>query len=116
MEATCEDARAPLGIETQRQWSDKATARTTPVLLALYSIVTLIAAHLPDTNTMPVRAAAWYRKEAATFSDTIALVRRWLWAQDHFDRCPVLCRVNGQSRAYIRLPHQTGSAVKGIPP
>jgi hypothetical protein len=84
MEATFEDARAHLGIETQRQWSDKATARTTPVLLALYSIVTLIAAHLLATNTMPVRTAAWYRKEAATFSDTIALVRRWLWAQDHF--------------------------------
>jgi hypothetical protein len=84
METTFEDARAHLGIETQRQWSDKATARTTPVLLALYSIVTLIAAHLLGTNTMPVRTAAWYRKEAATFSDTMALVRRWLWGQDHF--------------------------------
>jgi hypothetical protein len=59
MEATFEDARAHLGIETQRQWSDKATAQTTPVLLALYSIVTLIAAHLLGTNTTPVRMAAW---------------------------------------------------------
>jgi len=84
MGATFEDARAHLGIETQRQWSDQATARTTPVLLALYSIITLIAAHLLGTNTMPVRTAAWYREEAATFSDTIALVRRWLWAQDRF--------------------------------
>jgi len=84
MEATFENARAHLGIETQRQWGDKATARTTPVLLALYSIVTLIAAHLLGTSTMPVRTAAWYRQEAATFSDTIALVRRWLWGQDRF--------------------------------
>jgi hypothetical protein len=63
-------------------------ARTTPVLLALYSIVTLIAAHLLGTNTMPVRTAAWYRKEAATFSDTMALVRRWLWSLDHFSMSP----------------------------
>jgi hypothetical protein len=47
-------------------------------LLALYSIVTPIATHRLDTNTMPVRTAAWSRKEAATFSDTIALLRRWL--------------------------------------
>ena len=84
METTFEDARAHLGVETQRQWSHHATARTTPALLALYSIVTLIAAHLLGTNTMPVRTAAWYRKEVATFSDTIALVRRWLWRQNHF--------------------------------
>ena len=58
-------------------------ARTTPVLLALYSIVTVIAAHRLGTNTMPVRTAAWYRNEAATFSDTMALVRRWWWGQDH---------------------------------
>jgi hypothetical protein len=59
MEATCEDARAHLGIETPRQWSDQAMARTTPVVLALYSIVTVIAAHRLGTNTIPVRTAAW---------------------------------------------------------
>jgi hypothetical protein len=84
IEPTFKDARAHLGVETQRQWSHQATARTTPALLALYAIVTLIAAHLLGTDTMPVRTAAWYRKEAATFSDTIALVRRWLWCQNHF--------------------------------
>jgi hypothetical protein len=34
--------RAQLGVETQRQWSDLAIARTTPVLLGLFSIVTLL--------------------------------------------------------------------------
>lgn len=76
MEATCEDARAHLGLETQRPWSDNATARTTPVLLALDSIVTWIAAHRLGTHTMPVRTAAGYRQEAATCADTMALVRR----------------------------------------
>jgi hypothetical protein len=84
MEATFEEARAHLGVETQRQWSEKATARTTPALLALYSLVTLMAAHLIGTHPMPVRTAAWYRKAHATFSDTIALVRQCLWRQCHF--------------------------------
>ena len=84
MEVTFEEARAHLGVDTQRQWSHKAITRTTPALLAVYSVVTLIAAHLIGTDMMPVRSAAWYRKECATFSDTIALARRCVWHQCHF--------------------------------
>lgn len=42
-EATFEGARRHLGVETQRQWFDPAIARTTPVLLGLYSLVALWA-------------------------------------------------------------------------
>ncbi|MDQ3258479.1 MAG: transposase [Acidobacteriota bacterium] len=84
IEVTFEEARAHLGIETQRQWSEKAIARTTPALFALYSIITLLAARLVESNKLPVRRAAWYAKQSATFSDTIAYVRRWLWSHHHF--------------------------------
>jgi len=84
VEVTFEETRAHLGIETQRQWSDKAIARTTPCLLGLYSVVTLLAGRLLDEQSLPVRRAAWYSKESATFSDTIAFVRRWLWSYQHF--------------------------------
>lgn len=84
IEVTFEEARAHLGIETQRQWSEKAIARTTPALFALYSLITLLAARLVEFNKLPVRRAAWYAKESATFSDTIAYVRRWLWSHHHF--------------------------------
>src|SRR5512147_298534 len=40
LEVSFEEARAHLGLETQRQWSDLAIARTTPVLLGLFSMVT----------------------------------------------------------------------------
>ena len=43
MEVTFEEARAHLGMETQRQWNDRTIARTTPALLSLYSIITLNA-------------------------------------------------------------------------
>jgi hypothetical protein len=79
MEVTFEEARAHLGIQTQRQWSEKAIARTTPVLLGLYSLVTLMASNLAKDGTIPVRIAAWYAKQVPTFSDTIALVRREIW-------------------------------------
>lgn len=46
VEVTFEEARAHLGIETQRQWSDLAILRTTPSLLGLYSLVTLFAHQL----------------------------------------------------------------------
>jgi hypothetical protein len=59
VEVTFQEARAHLGMETQRQWSDKAIARTTPCLLALFSIVTLLAAQLPARQRQRIAAAAW---------------------------------------------------------
>jgi hypothetical protein len=58
--------------------------RTTPCLLGLYSIVTLLAQPLFATGQLSVRGAAWYPKPQATFSDTIASVRRWLCSHEHF--------------------------------
>jgi len=79
VEVTCEEARAHVGLETQRQWSALAIARTTPVLLALFSIVTLLAVRLSQGGPMPVEATAWYHKTEPTFVDCLALVRRHLW-------------------------------------
>jgi DDE superfamily endonuclease len=88
MEVTFAETRRHLGIETQRQWSDKAIARTTPVLMGLFSVVTLAASDLHQTKILRPRAAQWYRKEALTFSDAIAAVRRELWAGPYFQRSP----------------------------
>lgn len=68
-------------METQRQWSDRAIACTTPVILALYSIVTLTARQLVPQVSQMTRHAAWYAKDSPTFSNTIALVRRSLWSE-----------------------------------
>jgi DDE superfamily endonuclease len=79
VEVTFEAARAHLGFETQRQWSDKAIARTTPVLLGLFSLVTLLALRLSQNDPIPVAATAWYHKVEPTFADCLVLVRRHLW-------------------------------------
>jgi hypothetical protein len=79
VEVTFEEGRAQLGLETQRQWSDQAIARTTRVLLALFSLVTLLALRLRPDGQIPVPVTAWYHKAEPTFSDCLALVRRHLW-------------------------------------
>jgi hypothetical protein len=84
LEATFEESRAYLGIETQRQWSDQAIERTTPLLFGLYSLVALWGAALAPDGHPPHRQAAWYHKSAATFSDILALVRRHLWGDFAF--------------------------------
>jgi hypothetical protein len=84
MEVTLEEARARLGIETQRQWSDLAIGRTTPALFGLYSLVTLRAHALQQAESRVVRTAAWYAKVRPTFSDALAVVRRELWSACHF--------------------------------
>ncbi len=80
VEVTFEEVRAHLGVETQRQWSDKAILRTTPVLLGLYSIVILWTHDLAKSRKLKPRTAAWYPKAVLTFSDAIAATRREIWA------------------------------------
>ena len=79
VEVTFAEVRAHLGVETQRQWSDKAILRTTPVLLGLFSIVTLWAHDLAKSRKFKPRTTAWYPKAVLTFSDAIAAVRREIW-------------------------------------
>jgi hypothetical protein len=79
VEVTFEEARAHLGLETQRQWSDRAIARTTPVLLALFALVTVLALQLSQGGQISVPVTAWYRKAEPTFADCLALVRAHLW-------------------------------------
>ena len=74
-----QEVRTHLGVETQRQWSDLAIARTTPVLMGLFSWTTLAAHALQNRRPMTHRTAAWYDKPSPTFVDAIALVRRHLW-------------------------------------
>ena len=90
MESTFHAARAHLGVETGRGWAELTIRRTTPVLLGLFSLVTLLAHdYLHDRpQALAVRHAAWYHKRAPTFSDTLALVRRHLWTQVTFATSP----------------------------
>ena len=88
LEVTFAQVRAHLGVETQRQWTDLAIARTTPVLLGLFSLVTLLANRLHARGLLRAQACAWYQKQAPTFSDALAAVRRYLWAETLFDSSP----------------------------
>ncbi len=85
VEVTFQEVRTHLGVDTQRQWSDKAIARTTPILMGLFSWVTLLAHQSQVHGRLPVRQAAWYVKTTPTFSDAIALVRRRIWT--HWGFC-----------------------------
>jgi len=88
LEVTLHEAREHLGVETQRQWSDKAILRTTPALLGLFSLITLLAhRHVRRGRRLPMRHAAWYVKPRPTFSDALAVVRQHLWQQLCFHTC-----------------------------
>lgn len=87
MEVTFHEVRAHLGVETQRQWSAQAMARTTPALMGLFSLVTLVAHEPYRHETTPpalMQVTAWYTKTTPTFTDALALVRRHLWTQTTF--------------------------------
>jgi hypothetical protein len=86
IEVTFEETRAHLGIETQRQWSDKAIARTTPCLMSLLSLVCLFAIEMLKNQSLPVQSTTWYNKKfEATLSDIMAFVRRSIWVKKYFN-------------------------------
>lgn len=88
IEVTFEETRAHLGVETQRQWSDKAIARTTPLLMGLFSFITLVAFKMNQTKALVgIETASWYDKKGEfTFSDIIAIVRRSIWSNKYFSK------------------------------
>ena len=89
LEVTFHAMRTHLGMETQRQWSSPAIARTTPALFGLFSFVTLLAHPAwSRTPTLPLPQTAWYAKSLPTFADALALVRRRLWASLLFPTSP----------------------------
>jgi hypothetical protein len=64
IEVTFAETRAHLGIETQRQWSDKAIARTTPMLMVLLSILVLVAVKMDEAKKLLVQeTTSWYDKK-----------------------------------------------------
>ena len=79
VEDTFREVRVHLGVETQRQWSDRVIARTTPLLLGLFSWVALATNLLHQEHSSAPRADSWYAKTEPTFIDAIALVCRHLW-------------------------------------
>ena len=83
LEVTYQEARAHPGVETQRQWSDRTIARTTAILMGLFSWVARAAHSLQQDHPITQRTAAWYIKPAPTFVNAIALVRRHLWMASH---------------------------------
>jgi hypothetical protein len=97
VEVTFQEVRKNLGVETQRQWADQAIARTTPCLLALFSLVTLLADRLARQGTLPIPKQAWYTKPRPTFADALAAVRQHYWACMGF-------RVSRHQDQIVKLP------------
>jgi DDE superfamily endonuclease len=79
LEVTFEEARAHLGIQSQRQWAKPATTRTTPLLFALFSLVCLMAHRMHAISPLRPLSTAWYDKPEVTFSDLLLAVRTSLW-------------------------------------
>lgn len=84
IEVTFHEAREHLGIETQRQWSDMAIARATPILFALYSLVILIGNSLIRDGFVGIEQTAWYAKEEIKFSDILTGIRKHILEKMYF--------------------------------
>ncbi|MCO6500055.1 MAG: transposase, partial [Vicingus serpentipes] len=79
IEVSFRECREHLGLETQRQWSDKAIERSTPLLFCLYSLIILIGNAIYKEKGVMTHSTAWYQKTQLTFSDLLIGVKMEIW-------------------------------------
>jgi hypothetical protein len=102
IEVTFEEVRAHLGVETQRQWSEKAIRRTTPILMGLFSLVCLIAEtqNKLKKELIQTATAAWYNKEGlATFADVLVYVKRLIIQEKYLNE-------SAKNNDFVQIPRQ----------
>jgi hypothetical protein len=81
IEVTFEETRALLGFETTRHWCKKSVLRATPILMGLFTAVSLMWNELSGSITKELLSQTpCYRKQSMTFSDVLYLVRREIWS------------------------------------
>lgn len=64
--------------------ADLSILRSTPALLGLFSIVTLLANLHAQKQKLPAQQAAWYNKQLPTFSDALRIVKQILFSLPYF--------------------------------
>jgi hypothetical protein len=78
VEATFQEARAHLGLETSRGWCRRTVPRAAPCLVGLCSVLALLFAALPEAQRSG--SVCWPGKAVVTFSAALTAVRRRLWS------------------------------------
>lgn len=86
IETSFQETRSELPIQGTRGWSRPTVLRAVPCLFGLYSVVAMLYATLPPKHR--VGGVAWPGKTVVTFSDALAAVRRWIWAEGVFAHAP----------------------------
>jgi len=99
IETTFQEMRTHLGFETTKQWVKTSVLRTAPMLLGLFSVISLIFADYGRHHRLPIRQTSWYTKTEPTFSDAISTVRRLCWQE-------ILFRGPRFHDAFKKLPAQ----------
>ena len=95
IETTFQEMRSELGLETTRGWREKTVLRAAPCLFGLYTVVAIRFHTRPESKR--TGAVEWPGKTGTTFSDALAAVRRWIWAESLLPQA-------GQTRGLEQLP------------
>ena len=103
LEVTFQEARTHLGMETQRQWSDLAIARTTPVLLDRFSWTTVAAQALQEHHPHHPAHRRLVRQTDADFRRSHRLPAK-----------PTVAGVGG-FLTVGRRPRRTGTPSRSVP-
>ena len=97
IEVTFQEVRAHLGFETPRQRVANSVQRMAPLLLGVFSLVSVMYHRWLIDHEQVVKSRPWYEKSEPTFSDALETIRRELWIETVFAQAPF-------SRALAKTP------------
>ena len=84
IEVTFEEATAHLGIESTRNYSKNSVLRSFPLLLCLFSVVSLWFYRVASQQKNMLCSCDWYKKDEPTFADALYFMRRHFWDANIF--------------------------------
>ena len=88
IEVTFQEVRAHLGFETPRQRVANSVQRMAPLLLGVFSLVSVMYHRWLTDHEQVVKSRPWYEKTEPTFSDALETIRRELWTETAFAQAP----------------------------
>lgn len=79
IEVTFEESKRFLQIESSRNRKKESVLRSFPLLLSLFSLITLWYAEHFKEPTQPLTEQDWYSKQEPTFADAMRAIRKEIW-------------------------------------
>ncbi len=101
IEVTFEESKRFLAVESMRNRKKESVLRSFPLLMGLFSLISLWYFQRSKKRPEVATAQSWYHKEQPTFADAIGAMRKDIWDLNLFSMLPKNNNMRKIPRAFM---------------